>query len=393
MPADQLTYVQALAAATAARAAQRSTPQSETVLTAATTASDSTIAVRERASDFAKSALRRLWASVNPYSDKSVRDFAAQAANVMQSAQTASAQGAAAAMSHQLTAMGIPTKARVSNPLNVRASGVKVHNGALILVRGPSSVEYSNGSSAEVSVRDMTTEEIFTRPAVGFRWIESEGGSREDAVRESGLRIDTLVDDNLMLAQRLAQSEMIAQAVDLDNLGKPKIIGTRRIIHPEMSEGGTCGLCIAAADQIYHVTELLPIHNRCKCTYGIVTEDFDPADELNAADLSQLYNDAGGTSAAHLKRTRYQVDDHGELGPVLVPAKPYKPRDAKKRASAQANSVGTHKTETKAEVAQRLLPGLEQGLASLIAQGAAEDSPQVSYHRKQIATLSRDLAR
>ena len=392
MPADQLTYAQALAVATAAHAAQQSTPRSVTVLATATAASDSTIAVRERASDFAKSALRRLWASVNPYSDKSVRDFAAQAARIVQSAQTASAQAAAAAMSRQLTAMGIPTKARVSNPLNVRASGVEVNDGALALLRSPSRVEYSDGSSTEVSVHEMTTEEIFTRPAVGFRWIESEGGSREDAMRESALRIDTLVDDNLMLAQRLAQSEMIIQAVDLDNLGKSKIIGTRRIIHPEMSEGGTCGLCIAAADQIYHVTELLPIHNRCKCTYGIVTEDFDPADELNAVDLSQLYDAAGGTSSAHLKRTRYQVDQHGELGPVLVPKKAYRPRGAKKPA-VQARPLGAGKVETKAEVAQRLLPGLEQGLASLIAQGAAEDSPQVSYHRTQIAKLSRDLAR
>ena len=60
-----------------------------------------------------------------------------------------------------------------------------------------------------------------------------------------------------------------------------------------------------------------------------MTEDYDPADELNAVDLSQLYRDSGGTSGAHLKRTRYQVDEHGELGPVLVPKAKYKPRTAK----------------------------------------------------------------
>ncbi|SHX31868.1 Uncharacterised protein [Mycobacteroides abscessus subsp. bolletii] len=384
-------YQDAVALAAAAYAAQQAKPQSETVLAVATAASSSTIAVRERAADYAKSVLRRMWASTNPYSDKSVRDFAIQAAKIMRSAQTASARGAAAGIAQQLAAMGIPTKGQPSNPLNVRARGVEVRGGALTLVREPSKIEYSNGTSAEVSVQQMATEEIFTRPAVGFRWIESEGGAREDAARESGLRIDTLVEDNLMLAQRLAQAEMIAQAVDLDNLGKSKIIGTRRIIHPELSSTGTCGLCIAASDRIYRVTELLPVHDKCKCTYGVVTEDFDPADQLNSMDLSQLYDDAGGTSAAHLKRTRYRVDHHGELGPVLVPKKAYKPRDAKKRAAAQANSSGANGPETKAQVAQRLLPGLEHSLADLTANGAAENSPAVIYHRTQIAKLQRDL--
>ncbi|MDO3335150.1 hypothetical protein [Mycobacteroides abscessus] len=385
-----VSYSDALAAAAAAYAAQQAKPKSEAVLAVATASSTSIIAVRERAAAYAKSALRTLWATVNPYSDKSVQDFAAQAARVMQSAQTASARGAVAGMAQQLSVMGVRTKAQPTNPLDVRARGATVHGGALSLMREPSKVDYADGSSTEVSVHDMSTEQIFTRPAVGFRWIESEGGSREEAAHESGLRIDTLVDDNLMLAQRLAQAEMIAQAVDLDNLGKSRIIGTRRIIHPELSSTGTCGLCIAAADRIYRVTELLPIHNKCKCTYGVITEDFDPAGQLNSMDLSQLYDDAGGTSAAHLKRTRYRVDEHGELGPVLVPVKAYKPRDAKKRAM-QASSSGVNGSETKAQIARRLLPGLEQSLVDLTANGAAENSPQVVYHRTQIAKLQRDL--
>ncbi|SKD35337.1 Uncharacterised protein [Mycobacteroides abscessus subsp. massiliense] len=385
-----VSYSDALAAAATAYAAQQATPKSEAVLAVVTASSTSIIAVRERAAVYAKSALRTLWATVNPYSDKSVQDFATQAARVMQSAQTASVRGAAAAMAQQLSVMGVRTKAQPTNPLDVRARGVKVHGGALRLVREPSKVDYADGSGTEVSVHDMSTEQIFTRPAVGFRWIESEGGTREDAARESGLRIDTLVDDNLMLAQRLAQAEMIAQAVDLDNLDKAKITGYRRVIHPEMSRSGACGLCIAAADRIYHVAELLPIHTHCKCTIAAVTAEFDPADELNAADLSQLYTHAGGTSAAHLKRTRYQVDHHGELGPVLVPKKPYKPRDPKKRA-AQPNSPGANRSETKAQIAQRLLPALEQSLADLTANGAAENSPQVVYHRTQIAKLRADL--
>lgn len=385
-----VSYSDALAAAAAAYTAQQAKPKSEAVLAVATASSTSVIAVRERAATYAKSALRTLWATVNPYSDKSVQDFAAQAARVMQTAQTASARGAAAGMAQQLSAMGVRTKAQPTNPLDVRAPGVTVHGGALRLAREPSKVDYADGSSTEVSVHDMTTEQIFTRPAVGFRWIESEGGSREDAVRESGVRIDTLVDDNLMLAQRLAQAELLVRAVDLDNLDKAKITGYRRVIHPELSRTGTCGLCIAAADRIYHIAELLPIHAHCKCTIAPITREFDPADELNTADLSALYDDAGGTSTAHLKRTRYQVDHHGELGPVLVPKKAYKPRDPKKRAAQEISSVANG-SETKAQIAQRLLPGLEQRLADLTANGAAENSPAVTYHRTQIAKLRGDL--
>jgi hypothetical protein len=48
--------------------------------------------------------------------------------------------------------------------------------------------------------------------------------------------------------------------------------------------------------------------------------------------LEQLYAQAGGvggvstTAAPALKRVRYQVDEHGELGPVLVPRGAHKPR-------------------------------------------------------------------
>lgn len=47
--------------------------------------------------------------------------------------------------------------------------------------------------------------------------------------------------------------------------------------------------------------------------------------------------------------------------------------------------------ETKASIARRQLPGLQKSLADLRAKGLAEDSPQITYHKKQIARLKRDL--
>lgn len=294
--------------------------------------SEQIINTRDQVAAWAKAAIGRLWAAVNPYSDSDVTDFAAQAAEVMGSAQDTVGRTAAVAQAQQLQAMGIDIGLPdPSLPLDVRAPGATITDGRVQLDYRPVTVDYTgSGNTVHLTPQDMSTRAIFERPAETFRWVASEGeksGLRwiDDAKQQSSLRISTLVDDNLMLSQRLAQQETIAQAVDLDVKG-PKIIGYRRVIHPELSRTGTCGLCIAAADRLYHVGELMPLHDRCKCTIAAVTAEHDPADEANSIDLSQLYKHGGGTSAAHLKRTRYQVDEHGELGPVLVLKRKYKPR-------------------------------------------------------------------
>lgn len=280
------------------------------------------ITTRETSAQWAKTAIRALWRSVNPYSDKEVNAFAAQAADLMAPAQTAVARAAAAAMRQQLAVAGVHVDGVTSDPIDVRAPTARIADGTVKLEHHTVNLDYANDDTAKIKPADMTTEAVFKRPAAGFRWVESQGG---DAAQQSGLRIDVLVDDNLMLAQRLAQQEVLAEAVDLDT-PSARITGYRRVIHPELSRSGVCGMCIAAADRVYHVGTLMPIHKNCKCTIAPVTTDHDPADTLNTADLKTLYKHAGGTSVAHLKRTRYQIDDHGELGPVLVPAAKYKPR-------------------------------------------------------------------
>jgi hypothetical protein len=103
------------------------------------------------------------------------------------------------------------------------------------------------------------------------------------------------------------------------------ITGYRRVIHPEMDKGeGTCGLCIAATTRIYHVEELMPIHPGCHCTQVPVRElksgrTIDPGGAINDRDLPSYYRDAHGNTAEQLRQTRYRVDEHGELGPVLAP--------------------------------------------------------------------------
>lgn len=97
-----------------------------------------------------------------------------------------------------------------------------------------------------------------------------------------------------------------------------KVTGYRRVIHPEMSKTGTCGLCFVAANNFYTVGDLMPLHERCKCTTAPITATHDPAMNLSANDLKAVYDAAGGsTHGDDLKRTRVTVNQHGEYGPVL----------------------------------------------------------------------------
>jgi hypothetical protein len=90
------------------------------------------------------------------------------------------------------------------------------------------------------------------------------------------------------------------------------------VLRPELSDDGACGLCIVAADRVYTVGTLMPIHPpTCRCQTMPIVGDLDPGYSLNRADLERLYADAGSTNAEELRRTRYRVDMHGEHGPVF----------------------------------------------------------------------------
>ncbi|AKJ72021.1 head maturation protease [Gordonia phage GAL1] len=288
---------------------------------------------RERVGQWAVQQIEKLWAAVNPYDEAQVRSFAQAASRVMQAAQTSVARATAAAQTRQLTALGVDVPTAVpSAPVDVRAAGVEVDDGVADLDRSPTTVEYQPDATPEgvdeatpsrvrVTVRNTTTEEVLTRPARVYRYERSQGQDDAAANEAAKSRVRVIVDDNLMLSQRIAESESLAQAADLDD----RVLGYRRVIHPELSRGGVCGMCIVAADRLYRISELKPIHHRCKCTVAAVTKDFDPK-SINDDDLSRFYKDAQGNTLRDLKRTRYDVDEHGELGAVLVPKAKYRSR-------------------------------------------------------------------
>lgn len=89
----------------------------------------------------------------------------------------------------------------------------------------------------------------------------------------------------------------------------------RRVIHPELSKGGTCGLCVAAAHRLYWRADLKKIHDGCNCDVVPATDARDIGKEINDADLGATYDAASSRDGWTLKQVRFK-DQGGELVPV-----------------------------------------------------------------------------
>ena len=157
----------------------------------------------------------------------------------------------------------------------------------------------------------LLVEEMY-RPGATWRYELSRGVSDADARERALVRAATIAEMDLALASRDAFEQYAAAA--------PEILGHRRVLHPELSTGGSCGLCIAAATRVYKKADLMPLHDRCHCVpWPILStqSDEDLVQRINGADLDELYLRIGETSREALKKVRFTVEDHGELGPTL----------------------------------------------------------------------------
>lgn len=158
---------------------------------------------------------------------------------------------------------------------------------------------------------NTNASEVYRRPVEEFIWRRRNGS--------------TLAESKDAFEERLrAIAEADARAAERDEgdlvMGHAKTaIGFRRIIHPELSKTGTCGLCIVASQRFYKIGELLPLHGKtCHCDVLPITSADDPGFRLNDDDLKKVYAAAGSTAAEDLQNTRVQTVMHGELGPILV---------------------------------------------------------------------------
>lgn len=157
---------------------------------------------------------------------------------------------------------------------------------------------------------DTNIVDVYTRPAEVYLYAISQGKTDAEALKMALARVKSLAAMDTAAAERDATADILAAA--------PKVIGFRRVIHPELSKSGTCGLCIVAATRFYTSDELMPLHNDCKCKPMPITKEDDPGLKLNEFDLKEIYNAAGSNTMEDLKRIRVAVKENGELGPILV---------------------------------------------------------------------------
>lgn len=250
--------------------------------------------------------------------------------------------------------------------------------------------DLANGPSANIDApvrmaiddRERRTsvapEEVYGRAADTYRYrVVAHGDSPEQAADKARVRVAAAAATDITLAVR----EQYRAAFD-----KEMVIGWRRILRPELSETGPCGLCVVAADRKYKRADLMPLHDRCVCDVLPILEGMDPGLALNSEDLRALYEAAGTTSAGGLLNVRVALAEHGELGPVLVNAA-HRHRGPREVAAMQ---VPDRKIRARAQ-----LTSLERTLASLEARferGELEDDRPLRWQRNKVAELRAELA-
>lgn len=151
--------------------------------------------------------------------------------------------------------------------------------------------------------------DVHARTAKAYRLDFAQTHDVDAAVQAAFDREMGLIEADLMLAARAAQDEAM-RGLDVAHY--------RRVLRPEMSKSGSCGLCIAASLQVYTVDELMPIHDHCQCLTAPILDGLDPAQTLNEQDRQAIYQSLDDRGRADLAKIRVQVRDHGEYGPVLT---------------------------------------------------------------------------
>ncbi len=233
-----------------------------------------------------------------------------------------------------------------------------------------------------VDDRDRRTsvapEEVYGRAADTYRYrVIAHGDSPEAAAQKARVRVAAAAATDVTLAVR----EQYRAAFDQDY-----VIGYRRILRPELSETGPCGLCVVAADRKYRRGDLLPLHDRCCCDVLPILEGMDPGLRLNSQDLRALYDAAGSTSAGDLLNIRVALAEHGELGPVLVNAE---------QRHRGPREVAATQVPDRAVRARAQLDSLERTLAALEARaerGELDDDQPLRWQRRKVAELRNELA-
>lgn len=183
----------------------------------------------------------------------------------------------------------------------------------------------------------------YGRVADTVRFEISKGKTLDDAIQIGLQRADAMVRTDLALARRM-QSRATFE-------GNQRVYGYRRVVHPELSRTGTCGLCIAAADRRYNIRDLMPLHQRCKCTVLPITSGNDPGGAFDQDEkFAEAYGMALSNRAKDLKEVRVRYEWNNELGPTLSDAEQRSTHPGRNRGAREQNGLGSvTRPDTRAE--------------------------------------------
>lgn len=145
---------------------------------------------------------------------------------------------------------------------------------------------------SSATMRGVPIEDVYRRlgPEV---WTElANGRTLDQAVRTAGARATGMARTDLQLAKTHATRYTLERS---DNAS-----GFLRA-----PDGDACELCLLASEQVYSTGELMPIHERCACD----VEPLFGGNDRSASPTPDVTNPDD---------VEVDVEDHGELGPVLV---------------------------------------------------------------------------
>lgn len=239
--------------------------------------------------------------------------------------------------------------------------------------------------------RGVDPIQVYERPIIATRTALSEGKSYPDARKLGLLRARQLCLTDVQMA-KVRQTDVSLQAAG-------------QTFYRRVPTGpATCALCLIAATQPYKVGKLMPIHPGCDCGIEAIPAGMNLDHLLDTKALLEATHakvkaftaieDRGGRAVDY--RKLLITREHGEIGPLLAwdgqqftGSKDIIPGSAD---GHEAKPVATSPDESKADIARRHLPLLEQNLANLRATGHGEDSGPVAYHKQQIEKYRATLA-
>lgn len=143
----------------------------------------------------------------------------------------------------------------------------------------------------------VSPAEVYARPFHQM-WTELGNGKPfPDVLNATITRSAVLADTDVGLAAR-------DSAVEWAKESNAEVYGWERV-----TDGDACDLCVIASTQRYWTDQLMPIHDRCHCTVAPLTQPTGQVLWEKVNQSSSIETDEGSSTS---------VEEHGELGPVLV---------------------------------------------------------------------------